>query len=229
MITKPVISAAEAAAMVKPGQVVHIGGFLGCGSPDSILSALSSTGVKNLSLVCNDTAVLDEKKQRITGVAGLIKAGAFKKVTVSHIGTNPETQRQMNAGELEVVLVPQGTLAERVRAAGCGLGGVLTPTGVGTEVEQGKQKILVQDKVWLLEEALPGDIGLIKAKKADKAGNLVYSKTARNFNPLMAMACKLVIAEVEELVEIGEIDPDHVHTPSIFVDYIVRSSEGSKS
>lgn len=229
MIAKPIISASEAAAMVKPGHVVHIGGFLGCGSPDSILAAIVAAGTKELSLVCNDTSVLDERKQRMNGVAGLIKAGAFKKVMVSHIGTNPETQRQMNAGELEVVLVPQGTLAERVRAAGCGLGGILTPTGVGTEVEQGKQKILVADKVWLLEEALPGDVALIKARKADKAGNLVYSKTARNFNPLMAMACKLVIAEVEELVEVGEIDPDHVHTPSIFIDYIVLSSEGSRS
>jgi acetate CoA/acetoacetate CoA-transferase alpha subunit len=229
VIAKPIISAAEAAAMVKPGQVVHVGGFLGCGSPDSILAALVAVGTKQLSLVCNDTSVLDEKRQRMNGVAGLIKAGAFSKVMVSHIGTNPETQRQMNAGELEVVLVPQGTLAERVRAAGCGLGGILTPTGVGTEVEQGKQKILVADKVWLLEEALPGDVALIKARKADKAGNLVYSKTARNFNPLMAMACKLVIAEVEELVEIGEIDPDHVHTPSIFVDYMVMTSEGSKA
>jgi len=229
VITKPIISAAEAAAMVKPGQVVQVGGFLGCGSPDAILAALAAQGTKKLCLVCNDTSVLDEKKQRINGVAGLIKAGAFSKVMVSHIGTNPETQRQMNAGELEVVLVPQGTLAERVRAAGCGLGGILTPTGVGTEVEQGKQKLLVADRVWLLEEALPGDVGLIKARKADKAGNLVYSKTARNFNPLMAMACKLVIAEVEELVEIGDIDPDHVHTPSIFVDYLVMSRGGSKS
>lgn len=228
MITKPIISAAEAAAMVKPGQVVQVGGFLGCGSPDSILAALVASGTKGLTLVCTDTAILDEKKQRINGVAGLIKAGAIKKLFASHIGTNPETQRQMNAGELEVVLVPQGTLAERVRAAGCGLGGILTPTGVGTEIEQGKQKLLVADRIWLLEEALPGDVGLIKARRADKAGNLVYSKTARNFNPLMAMACKLVIAEVEELVEIGDIDPDHVHTPSIFVDYIVLTSKGTK-
>lgn len=221
MVEKPVVSAVQAAAMVKPGNVVHIGGFLGCGSPDATLAELVKAGTKDLTLVCNDTAVLDEKNDRATGVAPLIKAKAFKRVIVSHIGTNPETQRQMNAGELEVTLVPQGTLAERVRAAGFGLGGILTPTGLGTEVEEGKQKILVGDRVFLLEEALPGDVALVKAKKADKAGNLVFSKTARNFNPLMATACKLVIAEVEELVEIGEIDPDHVHTPSIFVDYIV--------
>lgn len=223
MVSKPVISAAEAAAMVRPGQVVQVGGFLGCGSPDAVLGALASAGVGGLTLVCNDTAVLDEKNGRVTGVAPLIKAKAFSKVIVSHIGTNPETQRQMNSGETEVELVPQGTLAERVRAAGAGLGGILTPTGVGTEVEKGKQKLLVGDKAYLLEEALPGDVALIKAKKADKAGNLVYAKTARNFNPLMATACKLVIAEVEELVEIGAIDPDQVHTPSIFVDYLVLS------
>lgn len=229
LIAKPIISAAEAAAMVKPGQLVHVGGFLGCGSPDAILAALVASGTTELSLVCTDTAILDEKKQRINGVAGLIKARAVKKVFASHIGTNSETQRQMNAGELEVTLIPQGTLAERIRAAGYGLGGILTPTGVGTEVELGKQKLLVADRVWLLEEPLPGDVALIKAQKADKAGNLVYSKTARNFNPLMAMACKLVIVEVEELVEIGEIDPEHVHTPSIFVDYIVMSCQGSQS
>lgn len=223
MVSKPVISAAEAAAMVRPGQVVQVGGFLGCGSPDAVLAALAAAGAGGLTLVCNDTAVLDEKNGRVTGVAPLIKAKAFSKVIVSHIGTNPETQRQMNSGETEVELVPQGTLAERVRAAGAGLGGVLTPTGVGTEVEKGKQKLLVGDKAYLLEEALPGDVALVKAKKADRAGNLVYAKTARNFNPLMATACKLVIAEVEELVEIGAIDPDQVHTPSIFVDYLVLS------
>ena len=149
--------------------------------------------------------------------------GQFAKAIVSHIGTNPEMQRQMNAGETEVVLVPQGTLAERVRAAGSGLGGVLTRTGLGTEVAEGKEKVTVGDSVFLLELPLPGDVALIKAKKADRAGNLQYSKTARNFNPLMASACALVIAEVEELVEIGEIDPEFVHTPSIFVDYLVMS------
>lgn len=223
MIQKPVISAAKAAAMVRSGNVVHIGGFLGCGSPDTVLKALVESGAHGLTLVCNDTSVLDEKNGRSNGVAQLVKAKAFSKMIVSHIGTNPETQRQMNAGESEVVLVPQGTLAERIRAAGNGLGGVLTPTGVGTEVEEGKQKLTMNGKDYLLEVALPGDVALIKAKKADKAGNLVYAKTARNFNPLMATSCAVVIAEVEELVEIGDIDPDQVHTPSIFVDYIVMA------
>ena len=223
MIAKPIISAAEAAAKVKSGNVVHVGGFLGCGSPEAVLKALATTGINNLTLVCNDTAIFDEKNGRINGVAPLVKNRAFSRIIVSHIGTNPETQRQMNAGESEVILVPQGTLAERVRAAGNGLGGVLTPTGVGTEVEEGKQKITLGGKDFLLEVALPGDVALIKARKADKAGNLVYSKTARNFNPLMATACTVVIAEVEEIVEIGAIDPDQVHTPSIFVDYLVKA------
>ncbi|HOX17406.1 MAG TPA: CoA transferase subunit A [Spirochaetales bacterium] len=223
MVEKPVISAAEAARKVQAGNVVHVGGFLGCGSPDSVIAELAKLGTKDLTLVCNDSAILDAKSGRKTGVAVLVENRQFRKVVVSHIGTNPETQRQMNAGETEVVLVPQGTLAERIRAAGSGLGGILTPTGVGTEVEEGKRKILVKDKVYLLEEALPGDVAIIKAAKADRAGNLRYSKTARNFNPLMATACALVIAEVEELVEIGGIDPDDVHTPSIFVDFIVLS------
>lgn len=223
MVRKPVIGADEAAAFVKDGMVVHVGGFLGCGSPDSVIAALVKSGAKNLTLVCNDTAVNDQKAGRMNGVAPLVAAKAFSRIIVSHIGTNPETQRQMNSGELQVELVPQGTLAERVRAAGCGLGGVLTPTGIGTEVEEGKKKVMVDGKPFLLEVALPGDIAIIKAKKADISGNLVYAKTARNFNPLMAMACSVVIAEVEEIVDLGGIDPENVHTPSIFVDYIVRA------
>lgn len=223
MVTKPLVSAAEAAAMIKEGDVVQVGGFLGCGAPDTIIKALVAAGTRGLTLVCNDTGLYNEEKGRSNGPAPLVKSRAFSTIIVSHIGTNPEAQRQMNSGESEVLLVPQGTLAERVRAAGNGLGGVLTPTGVGTEVEQGKQKVRLGGKDYLLEVALPGDVAIIKAKKADRAGNLVYSKTARNFNPLMATACRVVIAEVEELVEIGDIDPDQVHTPSIFVDYIVKA------
>jgi acetate CoA/acetoacetate CoA-transferase alpha subunit len=223
MVEKPIISAAEAATMVKAGAVVQVGGFLGCGSPDAVIAALEARGTSGLTLVCNDTAIWDPKGGRSNGVAGMIAKGQFARAIVSHIGTNPETQRRMNAGEMDVVLVPQGSLAERVRAAGSGLGGVLTPTGLGTEVAEGKQKVTVGDKVFLLELPLPGDVALVKARRADKAGNLQYSKTARNFNPLMASACALVIAEVEEIVEIGEMDPDQVHTPSIFVDYLVMA------
>lgn len=223
MVEKSIIRADEAAAMVRDGAVIHVGGFLGCGSPDTVLAALLASGKSNFTLVCNDTAIYDPKSGRTTGVAPLILGRRFRKVIVSHIGTNPETQRLMHAGELEVELVPQGTLAERIRAAGFGLGGILTPTGVGTEVEQGKQVLEVEGRRFLLELPLPGDVALIKARKADRAGNLVYSKTARNFNPLMATACSLVIAEVEEIVPIGALDPDQIHTPSIFVDYLVLS------
>jgi acetate CoA/acetoacetate CoA-transferase alpha subunit len=223
VVQKPVISAVQAAAMVKQGMTVHVGGFLGCGSPQDVIAALEALGTKGLTLVCNDTGILDAKGGRFTSVAGMRAKGQFDRTIVSHIGTNPETQRRMNCGEMDVVLVPQGSLAERVRAAGAGLGGVLTPTGLGTEAAEGKQKVAVGDKVFLLELPLPGDIALIKAWRADQAGNLQYSKTARNFNPLMASACALVIAEVEEIVAIGEIDPDQVHTPSIFVDYLVRA------
>jgi acetate CoA/acetoacetate CoA-transferase alpha subunit len=217
------VSAAEAASKIRDGATVMAGGFLGCGSADGVIAALLAQGTKDLTLVCNDTAVYDMKNGRVTGVAPLVAGKRFSRVIVSHIGTNPETQRQMNAGETAVDLVPQGTLAERIRAGGTGLGGVLTPTGVGTEVEEGKQKLTIADKVYLLELPLRGDVAILKAKRADKAGNLQYSKTARNFNPLMAMACDLVIVEAEEIVEVGEIDPDQVHTPSIFIDLIVQA------
>jgi len=223
MIEKPVLSAAEAAAKIKTGDVVHLGGFLGCGCPDTIVKALVAAGTKNLTLVCNDTGLFNEEKGKSNGPAPLIKQKAFKTIIVSHIGTNPETQRQMNAGETEVELVPQGTLAERVRAGGVGLGGILTPTGLGTEVEQGKQVITVGDRLFLLELPLKADVAIIKARKADRAGNLVYAATAQNFNPLMAMAAATVIAEVEEIVEVGEIDPNEVQTPSIFVDFLVQA------
>jgi len=225
MVEKTVLSAAEAAAKIKEGMTLQVGGFLGCGSPDGIIAALAAAGTRGLTLVANDTSILDSKSGKGNGVVPLIVNKQFSRVIVSHIGTNAETQRQMNAGELVVDLVPQGTLAERIRAAGNGLGGFLTPTGVGTEVEQGKQVLTIGDHVFLLELPLPGDVAIVKAKTADKAGNLRYSKTARNFNPLMASACSIVIAEVEEIVEIGEIDPDDVHTPSIFVHFLVQSAK----
>lgn len=223
MVQKPVISAAEAAAKVREGDVVMVGGFMACGSPHTVLEALQAKGTGHLTLVCNDGGVHDAKSGKRTGVAHLIAAKAFKKVIASHIGLNQELQRQMNAGETEVELIPQGTLAEKIRAAGAGLGGFLTPTGIGTEVEAGKNRILVDNRAFLLELPLKADVALVKAKKADKAGNLVYAGTARNFNPLMASAAALVIAEAEEIVEIGEIDPNDVHTPCIFVDCLVKA------
>ncbi len=223
MVKKPVISAAEAAAKVRDGDVLMVGGFLACGSPHTVIQALKEKGTQGMTLICNDTAAHDLKSGKVTGVGHLVQGRQFKKIIASHIGLNQETQRQMNAGETEVDLVPQGTLAERVRAGGVGLGGILTPTGLGTEVEQGKQVITVGDRLFLLELPLKADVAILKAKKADKAGNLVYAATARNFNPLMAMAAATVIAEVEEIVEVGEIDPNEVHTPSIFVDFLVKA------
>ncbi len=211
-----IISAAEAAAKVQDGMTVMVGGFLGCGTPQSLVDQVLAQGTKDLTLVCNDTAFPD------AGVGKLVVSRQFKKVIVSHIGTNPETGRQMNAGELDVDLVPQGTLAERIRSAGFGLGGILTPTGVGTPVEAGKQKLTIDGKDYLLELPIKADVALVKAYKADKAGNLVFRKAARNFNPLMATAAKVVIVEAQNIVEIGEIDPDEVMTPGIFVNYLVQ-------
>ena len=211
-----IISAAEAAAKVQDGMTVMVGGFLGCGTPQSLVDQVLARGTKDLTLVCNDTAFPD------SGVGKLVVSRQFKRVIVSHIGTNPETGRQMNANELAVDLVPQGTLAERIRSAGFGLGGILTPTGVGTPVEAGKQKLTIDGKDYLLELPIKADVALVKAYKADKAGNLVFRKAARNFNPLMATAAKVVIVEAQNIVEIGEIDPDEVMTPGIFVNYLVQ-------
>ena len=211
-----IISAAEAAAKVQAGMTIMVGGFLGCGTPQSLVDQVLADGTKDLTLVCNDTAFPD------SGVGKLVVSRQFKRVIVSHIGTNPETGRQMNANELAVDLVPQGTLAERIRSAGFGLGGILTPTGVGTPVEAGKQKLTIDGKDYLLELPIKADVALVKAYKADKAGNLVFRKAARNFNPLMATAAKVVIVEAQNIVEIGEIDPDEVMTPGIFVNYLVQ-------
>ncbi len=225
MVLKPIISASDAADRIKDGNSVMVGGFLNCGSPHSIILALKEKNTKNLTLISNDTAIYNLKTRVITGLALLVKNKMFRKIITSHIGTNQETQRQMNAGETEVELVPQGTLAEQIRAGGAGLGGFLTPTGIGTEVANGKQIIFVNHHSFLLELPLKADVAIIKARKADKSGNLVFNGTARNFNPLMATAAELVIAEVEEIVEVGEIDPNEIHTSSIFVDFLVKAEQ----
>ena len=213
------ITATEAASKVKNGMTIMVGGFLGVGSPPKILAALAESGVKDLTLICNDTSFPDKT------VGQLIVNKQFKKVIVSHIGTNPETGRQMNAAETEVELVPQGTLAERIRCGGFGLGGVLTPTGIGTEVEDEKERIKVNGQIFLLETPLKADVALICGTKVDKRGNIYYHGTARNFNPLMAMAAETVIVEAEEVVEVGELDPNCVATPFNFIDYIVGGAE----
>lgn len=211
-----VVTAAKVLEEIKDGATVMIGGFLGVGTPESLVDALVTRGVKDLTVIGNDTAFPDK------GIGKLVVNRQLKKVIVSHIGTNPETGRQMNAGELDVELVPQGSLAEKIRSGGAGLGGVLTPTGIGTIVEEGKQKLVIDGKEYLLEKPLKADVALIKAYKADTAGNLVFRRTARNFNPLMAPAAGVVIVEAEHIVPAGEIDPDMVMTPGIFVDWIVE-------
>jgi acetate CoA/acetoacetate CoA-transferase alpha subunit len=223
MLVKPILSAQEAAVRVKDGCVLMAGGFMGAGAAHTIIQALKARGLKDATVISNDTATHDPKTGRITGIAHLIQDHCFRKIITSHIGLNPEAQRQMNAGETVIELVPQGTLAERIRSGGAGLGGFLTPTGIGTEVEEGKQIITIGDRPYLLELPLTAEVAIIKAKKADKAGNLIYAGTARNFNPLMATAAELVIAEAEEIVEVGELDPNQVHTPSIFVDFLVKA------
>lgn len=209
-------TATEALAGLQDGMTVMIGGFLGVGSPEGLVTEVLDKGTKDLTVIGNDTGFPDK------GIGRLIVAKRIKKAIASHVGTNPETGRQMNAGETEVVLVPQGTLAEQIRAAGAGLGGILTPTGVGTVVEEGKQKLTIDGKEYLLELPMHADFALINAYKADEKGNLVYRRSARNFNPLMAMAAKVVVAEVEEIVAVGEIDPDDVVTPGLFVTYLVK-------
>lgn len=200
---------------VKDGMTIMIGGFLGCGNPHRLIDALVAKNVKDLTLICNDSGFPE------IGVGKLVVNKQIKKLIASHVGTNKETGIQMNSGEMEVILVPQGTLAEQVRAGGAGLGGILTPTGVGTIVEEGKEKITIDGKTYLLELPLKADIALIAGDTVDKFGNIVYYGATRNFNHLMATAADLVIVEAEKVVEVGDIDPHNVVTPGIFIDYIV--------
>lgn len=212
---KHACAVADAIALIPDGATVMIGGFMGVGTPERLVDALVSVGTTGLTLIGNDTA------RPGVGIGKLIDAKRCAKVIVSHIGTNPETQRQMIAEELEVDLVPQGTLAERVRAAGFGLGGVLTPTGLGTLAAEGKPTLEIDGRTFLVERPLPADFALIMAKEADYNANLSYTLTAYNFNPLMAMAATIVIAEAETIVPVGMITPDDVDTPGILVDYLV--------
>lgn len=204
--------------MIPNGATLMIGGFMGVGSPHRLIDELVRQQKTGLTVVANDTA------RPGVGIGKLISSGQVKKVIVSHIGTNPETQKQMIAGRLVVDLVPQGTLAERVRAGGYGLGGVLTPTGAGTVVADNKQTIEIDGTVFLVEKPIKADFSLINAKRVDYWGNLEYFLTSRNFNPLMAMAGQIVIAEAEDIVPVGVIPPDQVGTPSVLVDHIVEKA-----
>lgn len=211
-----IIPVEHAVAMIEDGMTVMIGGFLANGTPEKIIDALVASDVRNLTVICNDTSYPDR------GIGRLVAAKKVVKLYTSHIGTNPETGEQFNAGEIEIEFCPQGSLAERIRAGGAGLGGILTPTGLGTSVAQGKEVIVVDGREYLLEKPLRADVALIGASLGDKSGNLIYKGTSQNFNPLMATAADLVIAQVGELVEVGAIAAENVHTPAIFVDHIVR-------
>ncbi len=211
------ISLKDAVAMIPDGATLMIGGFMGVGSPERLIEELVLQGKGNLTVIANDNAMPGR------GIGKLVDAGLVSRTVASHIGLNPETQRQMIARKMEVDLVPQGTLVERIRAGGCGLGGVLTPTGVGTIVEEGKQRIELNGKSYLVETALRADFALIHAFLADYTGNLAYALTARNFNPVMAMAADTTIVTADNIVPVGVISPDHVVTPAPLVDYLVTN------
>jgi acetate CoA/acetoacetate CoA-transferase alpha subunit len=209
------VSVEQAVNLIPEGASLMIGGFMGVGTPERLVDELVRQRRGGLVVIANDTAIPGR------GIGKLIDARLARKVIASHIGLNRETQRQMMAGSLDVELVPQGTLVERIRAGGVGLGGVLTPTGVGTVVEEGKQKIEVEGKAYLLETALRADFALVHAFLADYLGNLSYALTARNFNPVIAMAGATVVASTDNIVPIGVLAPDHVVTPAPLVRYLV--------
>ncbi|NOJ24934.1 CoA transferase subunit A [Vibrio coralliilyticus] len=208
------ISADQIGQHLRDGMTIMIGGFMGTGAPEKLIDLLIENDIRDITLISTDTALPG------VGTSRLIAEQRVSKLYASHIGLNPETGRQMNDGVLDVELVPQGTLAERIRCGGSGLGGVLTPTGLGTLVAESKQLIEVDGQQFLLEKPLKADLALIRGSKVDLRGNVFYSKTTQNFNPLMATAAERVIVEAEQLVEIGDIQPEAVHTPSLYVDHI---------
>lgn len=210
-----IISKEQAGQMVKDGMTLMVGGFLAVGTPEELIDEIVKQSPKNMTLICNDTGFIDR------GVGKMVVNKQFSKIIASHIGTNKETANQMNSGETDVLLTPQGTLAEQVRQGGAGLGGFYTPTGIGTEVAQGKDVKTINGKDYILEETLRADVAIIKGSIVDKKGNVYYNGSTRNFNSIMATASDIVIVEAEKLVEVGEIDPNNVMTPALFVDYIV--------
>lgn len=212
-----VVSLEEALAIVNDGCTLMFGGFGGVGNPPTLINGILQKGVKNLTLIGNDTGFPD------IGIGRLVSQGRATKIIVSHIGSNPIAGQLMMDGKMEVEFVPQGTLAERIRAGGVGLGGILTDIGLDSMIEDGKQKITVNGKDFLLETALTADVAIVYAKKADPFGNLVYETSARNTNPLVAMAGRCTIVEVEEIVEAGKLNPEEIITPGIFVDRVIQS------
>ncbi|WP_291756047.1 CoA transferase subunit A [Lysinibacillus fusiformis] len=212
----------EAVADIKDGDILAVGGFGLCGIPEKAIAALVQKGTKDLTVVSNNCGVDD------WGLGLLLANKQIKKMVASYVGENKIFEQQFLSGELEVELTPQGTLAERLRAGGAGIPGFYTATGVGTPIAEGKEVKVFDGKDYILEKGITADFALVKAWKADKLGNLVYRKTSRNFNPLAAMAGKITIAEVEEIVEVGELDPDHIHTPGVFIQRVLLGESYEK-
>ncbi len=221
-MNKVLSGAAEAVAQIPDGATIMMGGFGLCGIPENLIAALRARGTKALTVISNNAGVDD------FGIGILLRARQIRKMISTYVGENKEFERQFLTGELEVELVPQGTFAERIRAGGAGIGGFFTPTAYGTLVAEGKETRIIDGKPYVFERPLHADFAFVKAWKGDRVGNLVYRRTARNFNPVMATAATVTIAEVEHLVEPGEIDPDQVHTPGIFVKYIVHGAKYEK-
>lgn len=221
-MNKVMESADAAAALVPDGASILMGGFGLCGIPENLIAALHRRGTRDLTVVSNNPGVDD------FGIGILLRARQVRKMIATYVGENKEFERQYLGHEIEVELVPQGTFAERIRAGGAGIGGFFTPTAYGTIVAEGKETRIIDGKPYVLEAPLRADFAFVRAWKGDRAGNLVYRRTARNFNPMMATAARVTIAEVERLVEPGDIDPDHVITPGIFVKHLVRSSASEK-
>jgi 3-oxoacid CoA-transferase subunit A len=221
-MNKVLASAADAVAPIPDGATIMMGGFGLCGIPENLIAALRARGARNLTIISNNAGVDD------FGIGILLRTRQVKKMISTYVGENKEFERQFLTGELDVELVPQGTFAERIRAGGAGIAGFFTPTGYGTLVAEGKETRVIDGKPYVLERPLHADFAFVKAWKGDSAGNLVYRRTARNFNPVMATAADVTIAEVEHLLEPGEIDPDHVHTPGIFVRHILQGDNYEK-
>jgi 3-oxoacid CoA-transferase subunit A len=221
-MNKVLASADEAAALIPDGASILMGGFGLCGIPENLIAALHRRGTKHLTVISNNAGVDN------FGIGILLRTRQVRKMISTYVGENREFERQFLTGELEVELVPQGTFSERIRAAGAGIGGFFTPTGYGTLVAEGKETRTIDGKAYVLEGPLGADFAFVKAWKGDRAGNLVYRRTARNFNPVMATAGRITIAEVEHLVEPGDIDPDHVVTPGIFVKHILQGERYEK-
>jgi acetate CoA/acetoacetate CoA-transferase alpha subunit len=211
------VSKDDVKAIFASGQRIMIGGFANHGSPERLIDLLIETGASDLTIISNDTG------DPGLSVGKLVRTILVKKIICSHVGMNPEAGKAYMAGKFQLELVPQGTLVEQIRSGGAGIGGVLVKTGLGTMVEEGKQKVVVDGETYLFEKALKADIALIKAHKADTFGNLVYRGTSRNFNPLMAMAAKIVIVEADEIVPVGTLDPDNIVTPGLFINMILKN------